>query len=160
MNTTSTATRNRKITHLIEATVSDLCKLYNAAYEKEDESIIVYSEQQAPWFYTYPIFNDNNFEIVIKAFVYHDLPISQATKLREIYKANNIAEFLNDNGMMMHFHEDLHLLTAYGFEWDYTDYSLLKSKLIIEIYTQLQNVSEIRQELESILEEKEIIGAN
>jgi hypothetical protein len=149
-----------KITDLIKASVSDFCKLYNATYEKEDESIIVFAEQKEPWFYTYPIFNDSNFEIAIKTFVYQDLSLSQATKLREVYKADNIVEFLCDNEMMMHFHEDLHLLTAYGFEWDYKDYALLKSKLIIEIYTQLQNVSEIKQGLDVLLEEREDICTN
>jgi hypothetical protein len=33
-----TKERDKKITHLIEATISDLCKLYNSTYEKEDES--------------------------------------------------------------------------------------------------------------------------
>ena len=156
----NTQTRNKKITHLIESTTTDFCKLYNATYEKkEDEPIIVYAEQ-APWFYIYPMFNDNNFELVIKAFVYHDLSLSQATKLREVYKADNIVEFLNDNGMMMHFHEDLHLLTAYGFEWSYKDYTLLKSKLIIEIVTQLQNVSEIQKAIKIATEEMDKVRVN
>ena len=157
---TYTETRNRKITHLIESTITDFCKLYNATYEKEDESIIVFTDLHEPWFFAYPIFNENNFEIAIKAFVYHDLKLSQATKLREVYKTDNIVEFLSDNGMMMHFHEDLHLLTAYGFEWNYKDFALLKSKLIIEIYTQLQNVSEIKQGLGILLEEREGVLAN
>ncbi|MBI9060164.1 MAG: hypothetical protein JEZ01_20520 [Labilibaculum sp.] len=152
--------RDRKITHLIESTTTDFCKLYNATYEKkEDKPIIVYAEQ-APWFYIYPMFNDNNFELVIKAFVYHDLSLSQATKLREVYKADNIIEFLNDNEMMMHFYEDLHLLTEYGFEWNYKDYALLKSKLIIEIYTQLQNISEIQKALTIAIEDKARVGVN
>jgi hypothetical protein len=152
---------NRKISHLIESTITDFCKLYKATYEKKmDEPIVVFAEQQTPWFYVYPIFNDDNFEIAIKTFVYYDLQFSKATKLREVYKADNIVEFLNDNGMMMHFHEDLHLLTAYGFEWDYKNYALLKSKLIIEIYTQLQNISEIQKGLTIAIEDKERVGVN
>ena len=62
--------------------------------------------------------------------------------------------------MILHFHDDLHLLTAYGFEWDYKDYALLKSKLIIEIYTQLQNISEIQKALTIAIEDKARVGAN
>ena len=157
---TSTATRNRKITHLIEAAISDLCKLFNSTYEKDDESIVVFTDTREPWFYLYPVFNKGNFEIIIKTFVYDNLPLSKSIKLREVYSADNINSFLNDKEILLHFHEDEHLLTAYSFEWEYKNYTLLKSNLIIEIYTQLQNVSEIRLALNENLEERERVLAN
>ena len=102
--------RNRKINDLIEAAVTDFCKLYSAAYEIKDDAIIVYHNNGATWSYLY-------------------------------------AEFLDRDYMTMMFYEDLYLLATYGFEWDYKNYALLKSKPIIEIFTQLQNVSEIKQDL-------------
>jgi hypothetical protein len=80
-------------------------------------------------------------------------------KLREICGAENIIRFLSYNKMSLFFHEEKHLLAKYSLEWDYKNYTLLKSKLLIEIYTQLQNASEIRLRLNKILENKVVIGA-
>ncbi len=157
---TNTATRNRKITHLIEATISDLCKLYNSTYEKDDESIVVFTDTREPWFYLYPEFNKGNFEIIIKAFVYDNLPLSKSIKLYEVYRTDNIISFINNNEMLLRFNEDKLLLTTYSFEWDYKNYALLKSKLLLEIYTQLQNATEIREELDGLLEERAVVGVN
>lgn len=157
---TYTETRNRNINHLSEAAVVDFCKLYGAAYEIDEGVIIVSHIDESPWFLILPEFKENGFEVFIETFVYDSLPLSKSIKLREIYRADNIISFINNNKMLLRFHEDKHLLASYSFEWDYKNYALLKSKLILEIYTQLQNASEIRQELESILKEKEVVEAN
>ena len=153
-------TRNRKIEHLVKSSISDFCQLCSASYEIEEGIIIVSDNDGSPSFYVYAEYNENCFEIIVKTFVYDNLPLSETMKLREVYRADNIINFLSDNKMLLHFYEEDHLLTAYSFEWDYKNYALLKSKLIIEIYTQLQNASEIRQALGELLEEGAVVGAN
>ncbi len=157
---TYTETRNRKIDNLIEATVVDFCKLYGAVYKIDEGVIIVSHNDESPWFLLLPEFKENGFEVFIETFVYDGLSLSKSIKLREVYRADNIISFLNDNEMLLRFHEDKHLLASYSFVWDYKKYALLKLKLLLEIYTQLQNATEIRQGLESILEEKAIVGVN
>ncbi len=155
-----TETRDRKIDHLIEATVVDFYKLYTATYEIDEGVIIVSHINESPWFLLFPEFKENGFEVFIETFVYDGLSLSKSIKLREVYRSDNINCFLNGAEMLLRFHEDKHLLASYSFEWDYKNYALLKSKLILELYTQLQNASEIRQELESMLEEKSVVEAN
>jgi len=157
---TYTETRNRKIEHLVEAAISDFCKLFCTTYEIDEDVIIVSHNDGSPSFYLYAEYNENGFEIIVKTFVYDNLPLSETIKLRAVYRADNIISILSNNEILLYFHEDEHLLTAYSFEWEYKNYTLLKSNLIIEIYTQLQNLSEIRQELDSLLEEKVVVGAN
>jgi len=144
---TYTETRNRKIEHLVKSSISDFWQLYSTAYEIDEDVIIVLQSDETPWFLLFAKFKENGFDVIVQAFVHDELSLSKSINLREIYRADNITSFLNNNGMLLHFHEDKHLLTTYSFEWDYKNYALLKSKLIIEIYTQLQNASEIKQGL-------------
>ena len=78
---------------------------------------------------------------------------------RERRNSENIIRFLSDNKMSLEFLEDKHLLAKYGFAWEYKNYALLKSKLLIEIYNQLLNISEIRLRLNELLENKAVIDA-
>ena len=156
---TFTETRNRKIDHLIEVSVIDFCKLFGAAHKVDNEIIYVLDNEGKPDFFLFAKYNDNNFHIILNNVVYNNLLLSTTMKLREVCGAENIIKFLSNNNMSLFFHKDKHLLTEYGFVWEYKNYALLKSKLLIEIYTQLQNASEIRSELKKILDNKEVIGA-
>ena len=156
---TSTETRNRNIDHLIESAVSDLSKLFGAAYKVDEDIIYMMDNEGTPHFFLYANYNENSFRIIVETLVYYNLPLSITIKLREVYRAENIVRFLSDNDMLLYFSEDKHLLIQHSFDWDYKNYALLKSKLLIEIYNQLLNVSEIRLRLNEILENKAVIGA-
>ncbi len=155
---TNTETRNRNIEHLIEATVVHFCKLYSAAYEIKEGVIIVLQSDKSPWFYLYTEFGNDSFTITIRAFIFSNLSLSDAIRLREIYRNDNIIEFLDSTNTTLKFYKDIHLLTLYSFEWNYKNYALLKSKLILEIFTQLQNASEIREGLVDGLKKMENVG--
>lgn len=156
---TSIETRNRKIDHLIESAVSDFSKLFGVTYKVDEDIIYVMDNDGTPHFFLYAEYNENSFRIIVETLVYYNLPLSITIKLREVYRAENIVKFLSDNDMLLYFSEDKHLLTQYSFVWDYKNYALLKSKLLIEIYNQLLRASEIRSELKEILDNKEVIGA-
>ncbi len=156
---TSTETRNRKIDHLIESAVADLSKLFGTVYKVDEDFIYVMDNDGTPHFFLYAEYHENGFEIFVETFVYYNLPLSITIKLREVYRDENIIRFLGDNDMLLYFSEDKHLLTQHSFDWDYKNYALLKSKLLIEIYAQLQNASEIRSELKERLDNKEVIGS-
>ena len=112
-----------------------------------------------PHFFLYAEYNENGFRIFVETLVYYDLPLSITIKLREVYRDENILRFLSDNNMLLYFSEDKHLLTQYSFVWDYKNYALLKSKLLIEVFNQLGRASDIRSELKEILDKKSAIGA-
>lgn len=156
---TSTETRNRKIDHLIELSVIDFCKLFGAACKVDEGIVYVLDNEGEPEFFLFAEYNENSFHIVLNNVVYNNLLLSTTMKLREVFGAENIIRFLSDNNMSLEFLEDKHLLAKYCFEWEYKNYALLKSKLLIEIYNQLLNVSEIRLRLNELLENKVVIGA-
>jgi hypothetical protein len=156
---TFTETRNRKIGHLIESSVIDFCKLFGTAYKKDEKFIYVLDNEGKPDFFLFAEYNENGFQIGLNNVVYNNLLLSTTMKLREVCGTENILKFLSNNKMSLEFLEDKHLLAKYGFEWNYKNYALLKSKLLIEIYNQLLNVSEIRLRLNEILENKAVIGA-
>ena len=156
---TFTETRNRKIDHLIESAVSDFSKLFGAVYKVDEDIIYVMDNEGTPHFFLYAKYNDNNFHIILNNVVYNNLLLCTTMKLREVCGAENILKFWSNNNMSLEFLEDKHLIAKYSFEWEYKNYALLKSKLLIEIYTQLQNASEIRSELKEILDKKSAVGA-
>ncbi len=156
---TFTETRIRKIDHLIELSVIDYCKLFGAAYKVDEEIIYVLDSEGNPDFFLFAEYFENNFHIILNNVVYNNLPLSTTMKLREVCGTENILRFLSDNKMSLEFLEDKHLIAKYGYEWNYKNYTLLKSKLLIEIYNQLLNVSEIRLRLNEILENKAVVGA-
>jgi hypothetical protein len=155
----STETRNRKIDLLIESAVSDFSKLFGTEYKVDEDIFYVMDNEGTPHFFLYAEYNENSFRIIVETLVYYDLPLSITIKLREVYRAENIVRFLSDNDMLLYFYEDKHLLTQYSFDWAYKNYALLKSKLLIEVFNQLRRASEIRSELNEILDKKSAVGA-
>lgn len=156
---TFTETRNRKIDHLIEFSVIDYCKLFGAAYKVDEGIVYVLDNERKPEFFLFAEYNESNFHIVLSNVVCNNLFLSSIMKLREICGAENIIRFLSDNKMSLEFLEDKHLIAKYSFVWEYKNYALLKSKLLIEIYKQMLVVSELRAELKKIVEESLIVGA-
>ena len=156
---TYTETRNRKINHTIESTISNFCTLFDATH-KTIEDIIFIHRNDFPWFNVHTEFNETDFNIIVNTFIYSDLPISDAIKLREAVKSDVVLNLLEETISDLWFYEDTNLLASYSFNWKYKSYSTLSTKLIIEIYTQLQNISEIQKALTIAIEDKTRVGVN
>ena len=154
-----TETRNRKITHLVKASISNFCTLFDATHKTIDDIIFIH-RNDFPWFNVHTEFNETDFNIIVNTFIYSDLPISDAIKLREAVKSDVVLNLLEETISDLWFYEDINLLATYSFNWKYKNYSTLSIKLIIEIYTQLQNISEIQKALTIAIEDKTRVGVN
>ncbi len=86
--------------------------------------------------------------------------MSKVIKLREIYKEDDIMEFLTTNEMELWFYEDEHLLTKRITTKEYKDYSILKTAFAIELFEQINNTTTIRNHLTNLLEKRERVLAN
>ncbi|MHA1665514.1 MAG: hypothetical protein ACTSVW_06735 [Candidatus Njordarchaeales archaeon] len=85
--------RNRKISHLIESVIRDYCRIYNTIAEAIDDGMIVYYNDE-PLYYLGIEFNESGYDICFNGFVFSNLPMSEVTMLREIYKDDDLTEFL------------------------------------------------------------------
>ncbi len=92
--------------------------------------------------------------------VFPDLSISKAAKLREIYKEDEIAEYLKEAESNLWFLDDTKLVMAQVIEVRYSDYAILKSKMLLEAYINVQNARKLKDKLEGLLAEQEQIMAN
>lgn len=90
--------------------------------------------------------------------VYQDLSISNAAKLKEIYKSDEIAEYLLEASLW--FLDDTRLVMSHIFESGYSDYAILKSKLLLETYINVQNARKLKEKLGNLLVDLESITAN
>jgi len=156
---TYTETRNRKINHLIESTISNFCTLFDATHKTIDDIIFIH-RNDFPWFYVCTEFNETVFNIFVHTFIYSDIPLSDAIKLREAFKSDVVLNLLEETISDLWFYEDTNLLASFSFNWKYKNYSTLSTKLIIEIYTQLQNISEIQKAPTIAIEDTARVGVN
>ena len=154
-----TETRNRKITHLIKATISNFCTLYDAKHKTVDNIILIHRDD-FPWFYVYAEFYENDFNIFVNTFIYSDIQISSTLKIREAIKSDVVLDLLEETKSDLWFYEDTNLFASYIFNWKYKNYSTFTTKLIIEIFTQLQNISEIQKALTIAIEDTARVGVN
>ena len=151
--------RNEKIGSLIQATIMDFCKIFNGGYVVNEEAISAdYNGEDL--FYVFPDFEENKFDIIINCFVFSDLTISQAAKLREIYKSEEIEDYCKEANTSLWFHEDESLMMHHEVEWDYSNYDLVKSKLLLDIYLDIQNARKLNDKLEVLLVKHEQVSVN
>lgn len=151
--------RNRKISHLIESVIRDYDRIYNTVAEANDGGIIVYYNDE-PLYYLGIEFNESDYDICFNGFVFSNLPMSEVTLLREIYKDDDLTEFLANNSMELWFFEDDHLMTRHVSAKEYKDYSILKTAFAIELSGQINNTVKVIDHLAKLIEEREGVLVN
>lgn len=155
----TTKQRNRKIFHLIESAIKDFCKLLKCSYYTKEEGIMVQFEDE-DLFFVYPEFEKGNFTININCFVYTDLALSKAAKLKAVYKADNIAEYIDEARTLLWFLDDSRLVMSYVSSSRYSDFALLKSNVLLDMYINVQNARLLKDKLELLLAELEQVRVN
>ena len=151
--------RNRHIFHLIESAIHDFCKVLGCNYSSNKEAIFV-SHENEELFFVFPEFNKGNFTINISCFVYTDLTLSKTTKLNTVYKADEIAEYIYEADSSLWFIDDTRLVMSYVSSSQYSDYTILKSKLLLDMYINVQNARTLKDKLEALLAEMEQVRVN
>lgn len=151
--------RNNKIFNIIESTVSDFCKVLDLDYYREEESILVTHEGE-DLFFIFPEFQKDRYYININCMVYSVLPTSKAAKLREIYRSEEVADYITEAGVALWFLDDKTLVTSHIIELNYSNYAILKSRLLLDAFINVQNARKLKNKLEGLLAEKERISVN
>lgn len=151
--------RNRKINHIIESSINDFCKVLKATYYKNDEAVIV-SYENEDLFYVFPEFDERNYDINIICLVFQDLGISKAAKLREIYNADEVVEYVRECDSSLWFLDDSRLVMSQTIESKYSEYAILKSKILLSIYANVINARRLKDKLEVLLAESEQVSVN
>jgi len=154
-----TQERDKKITHLLESVIRDHCRIYDTAFEVNENGIIVRHNDE-PLYLVGLEFSESNIYISFDGFVFSDLPMSQIIKLKEIYKEDDITEFLTTSNMELWFFEDDYMMARRITEKEYNDYSILKTAFAIELFEQISNTVTIRNHLTSLIEKRERVLAN
>jgi len=155
----NTKQRNRKIFLLIESTINDFCKVLGCSYYTEEEAIMVQLEG-FDLFYVYTEFNKTNYIINIVCMVYQDLTISKTAKLKEVYNSEEIAKFVNEAGASLWFLDDTRLVMSVIEKATYSDFAILKSKLLLGIYAYVINARKLKDKLGDLLADSELVRVN
>ena len=151
--------RNKKIFHLVESAIHDFCKVLECNYSSNKEAIFV-SHENEELFFVFPEFNKGHFTINISCFVYTDLPLSKTSKLNTVFKADEIAEYIYEADSSLWFIDDARLVTSSVSSSQYSDYAILKSKLLLDMYINVQNARTLKDKLEALLAEMEQVSVN
>jgi hypothetical protein len=154
-----TKKRNLKIFHLVESTIHDFCKVLECSHYCNNEAIMVQFEG-TDLCYIYPEFNKGNFDVNIICMVFQDLSISKAAKLKEIYKSDEIAEFIKEIESNFWFLDDSRLVMGYVSSSEYHEFAHLKSKLLLELYISVQNARRLKDRLEGFVINLEQVSVN
>jgi hypothetical protein len=155
----NTQQRNRKIFHLIESAIHDFCKVLECSYSSNKEAIMVQFENE-DLFYIYPEFNERDYDINLVCMVYSDLPISKTAKLLEIYKSDEIAEYLDEAKATLWFLDDSRLVMSCVSSSRYSAFALLKSNVLLDMYINVQNARMLKDKLEGLLVDLERVSVN
>jgi len=155
----NTKQRNRKIFHLMEAAIHDFCKVLECSYTSNKEAIMVEYENE-DLFYVYPEFNKDSYEININCMVYSDLAISKTTKLKEVYRSEEIAEFIDEARSSLWFLDDTRLVISSIEKSNYSEFAILKSKLLLGVYANVINARKLKDKLENLLVDLEQVSVN
>ena len=86
--------------------------------------------------------------------------MSEVIVLREIYKDDDLTEFLTSNSTELWFFEDDHLMTRHVSTKKYKDYSILKTAFAIELFEQIENIVTVINHLANLIEERETVITN
>jgi len=151
--------RNRKIFHLLESAIHDFCKVLECSYTSNKEAIMVAHENE-DLFYVYPEFNEADYDINIVCMVYSDLSISKRTKLKEIYKSDEVAEFIDEARSSLWFLDDTRLVISIIEKSTYSEFAILRSKLLLGIYANVINARMLKDKLEDLLAKLEQVNVN
>lgn len=155
----TTKQRNRKIFHMIKSAIHDFCKVLECSYTSNSEAIMVEYEGE-DLFYVYPEFNEGDYDINIVCTVFSELTISKTTKLKEVYRSDEIAEYLDEVKASLWFLDDSRLVMSCIERSKYDEYAILKSKLLLGIYANVQNATLLKDKLGSLVADLEQISIN
>jgi hypothetical protein len=155
----NTEQRNRKILHLIESAIHDFCKILECSDTSNKEALMV-EHNGEDLLYVYPEFNKNDYNINIVCMVYSDLPISKTTKLKEVYRSEEITEYIAEAKSSLWFFDDSRLVMSYASSSRYSDFALLKSSVLLNMYINVQNARVLKDKLEALLAEQEQVSVN
>jgi hypothetical protein len=111
-------------------------------------------------FSVYAEFNKSDYEINIICMVYSDLPISKTAKLKEVYKSDEVAEFIDEASTSLWFLDDTRLVISSIEKSRYSEFAILKSKLLIRIYANVINARKLKDMLEVLLVDLEQVSVN
>ena len=155
----NTNQRNRKIFHMIKSAIHDFCKVLECRYTSNKKAIMVEHEGE-DLFYVYLEFNEGDYDINIVCTVFSELTISKTTKLKEVYRSEEIAEYLDEAKASLWFLDDSRLVMSYVSSSQYSDFALLKSSVLLDMYINVQNARLLKDKLGLLLAEKEQISVN
>ena len=151
--------RNRKIFHLIEIAIHDFCKVLGTSYYTKEGAIMVQHENE-DLFYLYLEFHQHSYKININCLVFQDLTMSKTAKLKEVYRLDGVADYLSEAEASLWFLDDTRLVLSHVFEAQYSDYAILKSKMLLEAYINVQNARMLKDKLELLLTQLEQVSVN
>lgn len=154
-----TEQRNRKISHLIESAVQDFCRLMECSYYDDKEGIMVQFKKEDLLF-VFPDFHKDYFTINIYGLVYTDLTLSKSNKLKAVYKADEVAEYINAAGTTLWFLTDTVLTMSFVSTSQYSDYAILKSSVLLDLWINAQNTNKLKDMLERLLVDLEQVRVN
>ena len=155
----NTKQRNRKIFHMIKSAIQDFCKVLECSYTSNKEAIMVEHENE-DLFYVYPEFNEGDYDINIVCTVFSELTISKTTKLKEVYRSEEIAEYLDEAKSSLWFLDDTRLVMSIIEKSTYSEFAILKSKLLLGIYANVINARKLKDKLGLLLVEHEQVSVN
>ena len=155
----TTEQRNRHIFHLIESALIDYGKLFGTSYSLNHEAMLAqYNEKDL--LLILPDFHESCFSVFITCFVLKDLSISESQKIRDVYKDESIAEFLKGSDSTLRFMNDSNLVLEFNSLSNYSEFAILKSRLLIEIHIIIENARVIMDKIEALLAEQEQVSIN
>jgi len=154
-----TKKRDLKIFHLIESAIHDFCKVLECTYTSNSEAIMIQHENE-DLFYVYPEFHKNDYVININCLVFQDLTMSKTAKLEEVYRHDVVADYIIEVEASLFFLDDSRLLMSHVIEAKYSDYAILKSKILLEVYIGAQNARKLKDKLGVLLAERERVSVN
>ena len=111
-------------------------------------------------FFAIPEFSKVDFTINIKCFVYTELAINKATKLKAVYKADDIDEYIRDARTSLWFLDDTNVIMSYISSYQYSGFVLLKSSVFLDMYINVQNTRILTDKLELLLFNLEQVSVN
>lgn len=151
--------RNKKIFKLIESSVADYCKLNKMDYSINDISIYIREDNEL--ISTIIVdYEKDHVDVMLISTVYRNLSMSKTTKLKSIYKSDQVAESVKKAGSSLWFFNDSMLVMSYTSRIKHSNLAILKSQLLLNIEIDIQNAKGLKGKLEELLSEHELVMVN
>lgn len=90
--------------------------------------------------------------------VYSDLALRKAAKLKAVYKADNIDEYIHEAVTSLWNLDDNNLIMRYVISSQYSYFALLKSNVLLDMYINVLNDRVLKDMLELLLAKLEQVS--